>query len=250
MTDPAPGSSSVGRRQIVTYNTTGQPSYAIRELTLHDFLDPQPGDEFFHGDRHDAVVAHLIRCLRHLYRYNPFVAILSGVKLIWDDPALPQPMPDVAIMADLPDPHRYRSTFDVVSEGIRPRCIIEVTSPHLATIDLAEKRDLYARARVPEYFAVQPPALSPTEETTLTVAAFRLEHDTYKPILPDGLGRVYSATNKAWFVTHGDGLQIIEERTGAVVMPPDDAGRESPTATQIEAALRAQSIASQLKLGQ
>lgn len=249
MTDPAPGSSPAGRRQIVTYNTTGQPSYAVRDLTPYDFLNPQPGDEFFHGGRHDAVVTYLVRCLRHLYRYNPFVAILSGAKLVWDDPALPQPMPDVAVVADLPDPQRFRSTLDVASEGVHPRCILEVTSPHLATVDLVDKHDLYARARVQEYIIIQPVALSPSQPATLSVTGFRLDQDVYQPIFPDNQGRIYSATNKAWFLADDDHLQIIEERTGAVITPPDDASGESPTAAQIEATLRAQSIASQLNLG-
>ncbi len=238
---PMPPHAPVGRRQIVTYNTTGQPNYATQDLTPADFLDPQPGDEFFQGDAHGAMVDYLARCLRHLYRYNPFVGVLVGAKMVWDDPTLAQPMPDIAVVANLADPHRFRDRLDVAAEGTRPRCIFEVTSPQLAALDLVDKRDLYGCAQVQEYFIVEP--------TPLRITAYRLENGSYRPLAPDAQGRIYSATNKVWFAPDdAHGLALIEERTGHALVPPDDPG-EPQTATQVDAAIRAQSIASKLNLG-
>jgi hypothetical protein len=136
---PAP---VVGRRQIVTHTTTAQPRYTTQDLTPADFLNPQPGDEFFHGDTHAALVAYLARCFRHLYRYSPIVAVLVGAKLIWADPTLAQPAPDITVVANLTDPQRLRDRLDIAAEGARPRFILEVTSPALASLDLAEKVEL------------------------------------------------------------------------------------------------------------
>jgi Uma2 family endonuclease len=249
----------VGRRQIVTHTTTAQPRYTTQDLTPADFLNPQPGDEFFHGDSHAALVAYLARCFRHLYRYSPIVAVLVGAKLIWDDPTLAQPAPDITVVANLTDPQRLRDRLDIAAEGARPRFILEVTSPALASLDLAEKVELYARAGVQEYFIVQP--APDAQSTAATIIAYRLDQGVYQPLAPDTAGRVYSATNKVWFTadtpqtgaspdSHGaHGLRLVEERSGRTLIPPDDHDDEPSAAAQVDATLRAQSIASKLNLG-
>ncbi|MCC6169714.1 MAG: Uma2 family endonuclease [Caldilineaceae bacterium] len=251
---PAP---IVGRRQIVTYNTTAQPSYTTRDLTPGDFLDPQPGDEFFHGDAHGVWVEYLARGLRHLYRYSPAVGVLVGTKIAWEDRSLAQPAPDLAVAAGLADPRRRRDLLDAAAEGTRPRFILEVTSPALAQIDLVDKVALYGRAGVQEYFIVQPAARP--GPAALSLLAYRLDQGVYTPVAPDAPGRFYSATNRIWFVvdlavaeaqpadpTHS--LRLVEERTGRAITPP--AGETEPdNAIQVDAALRAQSIAAKLNLG-
>ncbi len=249
MTDAA---GPVGRRQIVTYNTTAQPTYATRDLSPDDFLNPQPGDEFFHGAHHDATVDYLVRCFRHLYRYNPFVAVLAGAKLIWDDPALAQPAPDIAVVANLADPHRFREALDITAEGVRPRFVLEVTSPRLAQIDIADKHAVYAQAQVPEYWIVQPSEAFTGAFTTgiapVTVHAFLLDNGVYQPIPRDDTDRLYSPSNKVWFqIDAADGVRLVEQRTGRPITPPEE-DSESSTVTQVEAAFRAQSIASKLNL--
>lgn len=252
---PAP---VVGRRQIVTYSTTAQPSYATQDLTPGDFLDPQPGDEFFHDDAHGVWVDYLARGLRHLYRYNPAVGVLVGTKIAWEERSLARPAPDLAVVAGLAAPRRQRDLFDVAAEGTRPRFILEVTSPALAQIDLVDKVALYARAGVQEYFILQPAAAQPGP-AALSLLAYRLDQGVYTPIAPDAPGRLYSATNRIWFVVEpavgearpsdpAHSLRLVEERTGRAITPP--AGETEPDAAiQVDAALRAQSIAAQLNLG-
>ncbi|HXF61434.1 MAG TPA: Uma2 family endonuclease [Caldilineaceae bacterium] len=235
-----PDKPPVGRRQIVTQNVTAQPEYEEVALTAADFLNPQPGDEFFHGEQHDAAVKRLAAILRGLYRYSSFTAVLTGAKIIWLDPALPQPAPDLAVVARVTEPQRPRPTFNVSEEGATPRFILEVTSPHLAEIDRVEKRALYAQAGVQEYFILDLVGNGPA------LLAYRLEDGVYVPIAPDEQGRLYSAANKAWFMVGANGdVQVIEARTGAVIEPPENAD-EPQAAAQVEAAWRAQSIASKL----
>lgn len=255
-----PSAPPVGRRQTIIYNTTAQPTYTTQPLTSRDFLDPQPGDEFFHGDAHGIWVDYLARCLRYLYRYNPAVGVLVGAKIAWEDRDLAQPMPDLAVVANLPDPHRFRDRLDVAAEGTRPRFILEVTSPALAQIDLVDKVALYARGGVQEYFILQP-AAAETLSPRAFLVAYRLEQDSYQPIAPDDAGRLYSATNKIWFVMEARGLEgpqpenltdrlrLVEQRTGRALIPPEESGAEPNAAVQVDAALRAQSIAAKLNLG-
>jgi Uma2 family endonuclease len=246
---------SVGRRQIISYNQTGQPSYESRSLTAADFLNPQPGDEFFHGERHDTVVLRLAQIMRHYYRFSPFAAVLSGVKLLWPDSTLPQPAPDLTVVANLSEPLRPRTVLDIAQEGATVRFVLEVTSPQLARVDLVQKGPIYAEAGVLEYFILDlgdfagqtawaPGADQPQAAPRLL--AYRLDNGAYAPIGPDPAGRIFSETNKLWFQGDGAGnLLVIDPRTGAPIDPPP--GEEEPPAVaQVEAALRARSIASQL----
>lgn len=241
----------VGRRQIVTQNVTAQPDYEEVALTAADFLNPQPGDEFFHGEQHDVAVKRLAAILRHLCRYSPSTTVLAGAKIIWPDPTLPQPAPDLAVVSGVAEPQRPRQTFNVAEEGETPRFILEVTSPLLAEVDRIEKRALYAQAGVQEYFILDLVGNSPAIEdrqpdTRPALLAYRLEDGAYLPIAPDEQGRLYSAANKTWFVVNGSGVvQVIEARTGAPIEPPDET-EEPQAAAQVEAAWRAQSIASKL----
>src|SRR4029079_3967831 len=125
-----------GRRQIIKYDRTGQPSYTYLPLTEDDFLDPQPGDEFVHGERHAQDIRTIRRIFQHLYRYNPFMTVLSNIKLVWDVPSLAQPTPDLVIIPNVTEPERPRTLFDVGLEETKPHFVLEIVSPRLAVADL------------------------------------------------------------------------------------------------------------------
>jgi len=61
-----------------------------------------------------------------------------------------------------------------------PDLIIEILSPSTGRIDEGEKRDLYARVGVPEYWLIDP--------ARETVRAFTLEAGAYAPIAADDGG--------------------------------------------------------------
>lgn len=69
--------------------------------------------------------------------------------------------------------------------GRLPDVIIELLSPSTAEIDRNEKRDLYARVfRTPEYFLYEP--------ETLKLEGLLLEGWSYRPMVPDEQGRLWS----------------------------------------------------------
>ena len=236
-----------GRRQTVAHNQTGQPIYTKTPLTPDDFLDPQPGDQFEQGEAHDRAVRRLRAIFRTLFRYNPAVTILTGVKLVWPVPGLAQPAPDLAVVSHLDDPHRQRPIFDVAREGKAPHLIVEVISPRFASQDLEEKAAIYAKAGIREYFTLNPGLRAQSDATAYTILGFRLQGEAYTAIAPDPQGRVHSETCSCWFGIRPDGqdFYVINARTGQEIEPAaeDD---ESVAAAQADAAFRAQSIASQL----
>jgi len=84
------------------------------------------------------------------------------------------------------EPGRKRKAWVSWEEGGRlPDVIVELLSPSTAEIDRKDKKDLYGRVwRTSEYFLYEP--------DTLTLEGFRLTGGTYRPLVPDGQGRLWS----------------------------------------------------------
>lgn len=236
-----------GRRQIISYNRTAQPSYSYTPLTQADFLNPQPTDEFTHGPRHDADVAYLQGIFRQHYRGNPLVTILGNVKMVWDVADLAQPAPDLAIVIGLESLENELTYFDVGAMGQRPRFVAEVTSPHFAQLDLVEKFKIYAQAGVQEYFIIDSGERAGNPALAYQVLGYRLVKQRYEPIPPEQDGRVYSKVNRLWLLPNAtqNGFAAISERTGQPITPDADS-MTSVTAARVEATFRATSIAAQL----
>lgn len=235
-----------GCRQTVAYGTTAQPSYHYAPLTPADFLDPQPGDAFVRGPRHDADVQQLVRILRHVHRYAPFLTIFTGLKLVWDREGLAQPAPDIMVAPDVVAPQRPRAVFDVAAERTRPRFVLEVTSPRLVDVDLGPKVLAYAQAGVDEYFIVDSGQRADGDALDYRVLGYRLRDGMYAPLASDSAGCVYSEVNGVWIGPNAahDGFVVISGRTGQPIPPTDEA--PPLAATEAEAHHRASAIADQL----
>lgn len=236
-----------GRRQLIDYDKTAQPTYGYDPLTPQDFLDPQEHDVFNHGPRHDADVARLYAILRHHYRVNPVVAVLGGVKLLWDQHDLSQPAPDLAVVSGVDTQDNSRIIFDVAAEGKRPGFVLEVTSPRLAMLDLHEKVAIYAQGGVREYFIVDSGERIDTDQIDYRVVGYTLVDGLYQPIAPDERGRIASAVTRLLFASTatGDGIVVTNIRTGQEVVPDPDTIIH-PSAVRAEATFRATAIATQL----
>jgi colicin import membrane protein len=236
-----------GRRQIIRYDKTGQPSYTWLPLRPADFLDPQEGDEFAQGARHDDDVRRLRRIFRYLHRYNPATLVLSQVKLRWEDSDIPQPAPDLMVIPQASEPDRPRLVFDVAAEQARPHFVLEVTAPRLAKLDLVDKLAIYAAAGVGEYFIVDSAQVDELSPIRYRLFGYTLDQRRYSALTPDRQGRLYSTVNRVWLALDTDEKQIlvIDERTGTPVTP-DPTYDEPSVAAHVEAASRADSIAAQL----
>lgn len=236
-----------GRRQVITYNRTAQPSYDYVPLTQADFLNPQPGDEFVSGPRHDADVRTLQGIFRQHYRGNPLVAIYSQVKMCWDVDGLAQPAPDLAVVIGAESGASDLPQFDVRAMGQRPRFVLEVVAPRFVEADLVEKVQIYAQAGVQEYFVVDSGNREESSALAYRVTGYRLVKQAYQPIPPERDGRIYSKVNRLWLLPNADrdGIVAISERTGQPIIPDADS-LTSVAAARAEATFRATSIAAQL----
>lgn len=251
----------VGQRNVFYFNDNGQPAYQSYDLTADDFMNPQAGDEFFHGETHDRAVRILASMLHYHYRYSPTVSTHIKPKIVWADASLAQPIPDVVLVNNLSDPQRHRPVLDLTAEkpaeqAIGPateqvtlRALFEVTSSLLAQVDLETKQTLYARANVPEYWIIDTGLRPDQEQVNFAILGFQLQDGRYTPIPAQSNGRWESPTCRLWLAVSPDhqSFQLGDLRTGKAF--PEPADEDNPSiAAQSEADRRAQSIANQLKL--
>jgi Uma2 family endonuclease len=125
------------------------------------------------------------------------------------------------------DPNRERQVWIAWEEGGRlPDVIFEFLSPSTAHKDRTEKRDLYARVlRTAEYFMYDP------ETRRLEGLSLVRRSSTYRPILPDTNGRLWSEQLGA-FVGLWHGLVDGREGEWVRLFRPD--GRLVPTKDEAE----------------
>jgi len=240
-----------GRRQLIDYNRTAQPTYGYQPLAPADFLDPQEHDTFHHGPRHDADVRRLYAIFQQLYRINPLVSVFSGVKIKWAIADLPQPAPDVAVVPGAEDWDVQRSVLDVAAEGVAPALILEVLSPRFIDADLVAKKAIYAKAGIREYWIIDNGEREQQAMSAYRVIGFHLVDGAYREIVPDADGRLYSEIARLWLLPDQEAQQIIavSKRTGQPI-EPDPNSLLDPSAARAEATFRANSIASQLNFGE
>ncbi|HEX6900217.1 MAG TPA: Uma2 family endonuclease [Thermoanaerobaculia bacterium] len=136
------------------------------------------------------------------------------------------------------DPNRERQVWIAWEEGGRlPDVIFEFLSPSTARKDRTEKKDLYARVlRTPEYFMYDP------ETRRLEGFGLARRSSSYRPILPDADGRVWSE-QLGVFVGFWEGTIEDKERVwirlfrpdGSLVPTPEEAERQKADAERLRA---------------
>jgi Uma2 family endonuclease len=205
-------------------------------LTADDLLDPQLGDVVVQGGPHFNLMIPLSDLLRRHFAPRKDVYVAGDMKMLWGLPGVQEPAPDIAVIFGVPR-DLERSSFDAVEEGARPSLILELVS----SIDAATRRNdyekkvvIYESVGIPEYVIVDPPTRATRGRLLLT--GYRLGADgRYRPLAPDGAGRLLSETTQLLFGVDADGvsLVVIDGRTG----------QRLQTSSEMEAALEASEAA-------
>jgi Uma2 family endonuclease len=121
--------------------------------------------------------------------------------------------PDVLVAKGVVGKHRRRS-FRIWEEKVTPCVLFEIASKYTWKVDLGEKRDLYARLKVPEYFIFDPeyryikPALQ----------GFRSHKGVSVPLKPAKDGSLVSKQLGLRLVPEGAMLCLYDLRTGVPVL--------------------------------
>jgi Uma2 family endonuclease len=195
-------------------------------LTAEDLLDPQFGDEILvQGGPHAKFSVSIYELLDRHFQDEPDVLITYDMKVIWGIPGLPNPAPDAMVIRGVRDKDEPRQVFDVAKEGVRPCLVIEVVSPQYEETrrnDYEKKVKIYRRAGIPEYLIIEPILIRGLPVRLLT--GYRLDSKgRYKPIEPDGEGRLLSETAGLLFGIGEDRtLVMFDARTGKRLLKPSE----------------------------
>ena len=116
--------------------------------------------------------------------------------------------PDVMFIPGVGN-HRRRS-FRLWEEARGPSLIFEITSEDTWRVDLGEKRDLYARLGVAEYFVFDPEVnyIDPV------LQGFRLENGQYVALTPAADSSLESRELQLRLVPQDNWLRLVDVRTG------------------------------------
>jgi Uma2 family endonuclease len=200
----------------------GRADLVEEPLTAEDLLDPQLGDHVVQNSWHVAMVYRLFDILSRRYKAHSDVFVSSDLKMIWGVPGLQEPAPDIAVIPGIRDKARMRRSFHILKEGTRPALTIEVVSeePEQQSADHEGKVGIYERAKVPEYFILDPPS-PPEDRCRLT--GYRLNAaGRYEAIVPDAEGRLLSKTTGLWFAPAQRSVHLVDAATGEQILTGDE----------------------------
>jgi Uma2 family endonuclease len=172
-------------------------------------------------DQHITEILELISILRERYR-NAADVYVGGDMLLYyveGDPGR-RVCPDVFVTFGIPKEPPRRSYF-LWREGRPPSLIIEVTSKSSRREDL-EKKELYARLGVEEYFLHDPLG----EYLKPLLQGFRLEDGKYVPIPSAVDGSLMSRLTGLTLRREGEGLRLVNTQSGELLLKPSEAYAE------------------------
>lgn len=184
------------------------------------FYPESDGRPMGETDVHITELLDLLAALRLRYRDMPDVYVGGDMLLYYveGNPAR-RVCPDVFVTFGIPKKPKRRSYF-LWRERRPPSMIIEVTSEGSRKED-QEKKDLYARLGVEEYFIDDP--LDEYLEPPLQ--GYRLVRGAYEPIEPDEQGMLVSRTTGLLLHRDGEGLRLIDAKTRRPLPRIEELGR-------------------------
>jgi Uma2 family endonuclease len=182
--------------------------------------DPLPGtvrdprfpdtDEDGRGasDFHTCAVLELYQALKAVFASDPSTYVTCMLIFCYEeDRPVCRIDPDVLVARGAGK--HLRHSWCIRDEKGVPNVLFEVVSAETWQEDLYEKRPLYARLGVKEYFLFDPEA----EFLRPTLQGFRLERGESVPLSPAGDGSLRSEELGLQFIPEGGVLRVVGEET-------------------------------------
>ena len=134
---------------------TSSATDAVEEIPWYDLINevPEPPED---GLVEESVITLIKEILVARYANDPTTLVLGPVTFLIYDSAVPGSLiaPDCYVMfgVDADFILDYRHSYRIEEWGVIPAFALEVASPSTARRDLTEKRELYARIGIQEYW--------------------------------------------------------------------------------------------------
>ena len=167
--------------------------------------------------QHILVITYLLSALRDFFRNAADVYVGANNLIYYKEGDVSASFaPDCYVIFGLDK--TPRRVYKLWQEQRAPSVIFEITSQSTWMDDLGNKRVLYARLGVQEYFIydVEHAELEPS------LQGFRLEHGEYARIAPDAQGRLVSRELGLALQEIDDTLRLIHLDTYQIVLTPDE----------------------------
>lgn len=189
---------------------------------------------------HVDEIVYLIAALKEYFREQADVYVAGNLFLYYERGNRKAVVaPDLFVVRGVAK--EARRTYKLWEEGVGPCFIVEVTSRSTQMEDLEEKKALYQRLGVEEYFLFDPldEYLSPR------LQGYRWVQGRYQPLLAERTGVLFSRTTGLTLQAEGPHLRLAETRTGQPLLRYDESERARRAAE--ERAARAEAELARLR---
>ncbi|MEM7134553.1 MAG: Uma2 family endonuclease [Chloroflexota bacterium] len=240
-----------GYRTIMNYDDEGNYiNCTYIPLKQEDFLNPEEGDHFVQGTRHEQDVDDIKSIFRHIHRNNSDITVYSDLQMDWGVPGLSKPAPDVSVIPNVTDPGKPRGSFVVPNEGTRPDFVLEMVSPRYVSADYDDKVPLYQLVGIQEYIIVDSGLRSWQDALNYSVRGYRLSGGQYVEIQPNADGWVYSEINDVWVGTTPtrDSFIVVDSQTREPILSDEVRAEEAEVRARAEALARSEAEKRQSEL--
>lgn len=181
----------------------------LRKSVLDDPYPASDGKPMAETQIHVALLASLYELLD--YWLKPRGIYLAGNMFLYYKKGAPKARkaPDLMAVKGV-NVETKRRSFKTWEEKATPRWVLELTSKKTAQEDQVEKKELYRRLRVREYFLFDPL----DEYLPQQLMGFRLIGGDYQPLETDAGGGLTSKELGLRFVPEGSDLLVFDVDTG------------------------------------
>jgi Uma2 family endonuclease len=186
---------------------------------------------------HRREMSYLIGALEERFRRAADVYV-SGNMFLYYEPGRPRSVvaPDVFVARGIVDKDRERRVYKLWEEAVGPCLVIEVTSNATRDEDLGDKKSLYERLGVVEYFLYDPEGDFLPER----LRGFRLEGGRYFPFRRDDDGALASRTTGVTLRLEGGRVRVFDTATERPFLRPEEAADVVQAAEEEIARLKAE----------
>lgn len=176
-------------------------------------IDPRypDSDGRFMGetDHHNVAMTQLREAVEDRFADRADVYVASNIVMYYrEGDRKARKDPDVLVAMGVAGKHKRRS-YRVWEEGVLPRVLFEIASRRTWRNDIGEKRELYARIGIGEYFTFDPERryLQPP------LQGFRTVKGQSVPIRPNKDGSLFSKALALMLIAEGDTLRLVDPVT-------------------------------------
>jgi len=191
--------------ELVTF----KPSIPAKPDIFYPETDGEPMGE---TEFHVTAILDLFQSLRHFFRHDPDTYVAADMLFYFEEGNTSAfKVPDVFVVKGIPK--TTRRTYKLWQEGKAPCVVFEMTSQSTWLEDMGNKRALYEKLGVPEYFLFDP------EDAYLSprLQGFQLADNFYRPVPLSAEGTLYSAELGLIFKPEGMYLRVVDPVSGELV---------------------------------